>query len=35
MGFRPTVRGSVMNLMITLGGGEGKTGIGMPSPLTP
>lgn len=36
MGFRPTVRGSVMNPNDhPHGGGEGKTGIGMPSPLTP
>ena len=36
MGFRPTVRGSVMNPNDhPHGGGEGKTGIGLPSPLTP
>lgn len=36
MGFRPTVRGSVMNPNDhPHGGGEGKTGIGMPSPLSP
>lgn len=36
MGFRPTVRGSVMNPNDhPHGGGEGKTGIGRPSPLTP
>ena len=36
MGFRPTVRGSVMNPNDhPHGGGEGKTGIGMPSPVTP
>ena len=35
-GFRPTVRGSVMNPVDhPHGGGEGKTGIGMPSPLSP
>ena len=36
MGFRPTVRGSVMNPNDhPHGGGEGKTGIGRPSPCTP
>ena len=36
LGFRPTVRGSVMNPNDhPHGGGEGKTGIGMPSPLSP
>ena len=36
MGIRPTVRGSVMNPNDhPHGGGEGKTGIGRPSPLTP
>ena len=36
MGKRPAVRGSVMNPNDhPHGGGEGKTGIGMPSPLTP
>ena len=36
LGFRPTVRGSVMNPNDhPHGGGEGKTGIGMPSPVTP
>ncbi|MBE5968158.1 MAG: 50S ribosomal protein L2 [Lachnospiraceae bacterium] len=36
MGFRPTVRGSVMNPNDhPHGGGEGKTGIGLPSPLSP
>ncbi|HHX60445.1 MAG TPA: 50S ribosomal protein L2 [Epulopiscium sp.] len=36
MGIRPTVRGSVMNPNDhPHGGGEGKTGIGMPSPRTP
>ena len=36
MGFRPTVRGSVMNPNDhPHGGGEGKTGIGRPSPMTP
>ena len=36
MGIRPTVRGSVMNPNDhPHGGGEGKTGIGMPRPLTP
>jgi large subunit ribosomal protein L2 len=35
-GKRPTVRGSVMNPNDhPHGGGEGKTGIGMPSPLSP
>src|SRR5690625_1585498 len=35
-GKRPAVRGSVMNPNDhPHGGGEGKTGIGMPSPLTP
>lgn len=35
-GFRPTVRGSVMNPNDhPHGGGEGKTGIGRPSPMTP
>jgi large subunit ribosomal protein L2 len=36
MGFRPTVRGSAMNPNDhPHGGGEGKTGIGRPGPLTP
>ena len=36
MGIRPTVRGSVMNPNDhPHGGGEGRTGIGMPSPVTP
>ena len=36
LGKRPAVRGSVMNPNDhPHGGGEGKTGIGMPSPLTP
>ena len=36
MGIRPTVRGSVMNPNDhPHGGGEGKTGIGRPSPMTP
>lgn len=36
MGFRPTVRGSVMNPNDhPHGGGEGKTGIGRPGPCTP
>lgn len=36
MGFRPTVRGSAMNPNDhPHGGGEGKTGIGRPSPVTP
>lgn len=36
MGFRPTVRGSVMNPNDhPHGGGEGKTPIGRPSPVTP
>ena len=36
MGFRPTVRGSVMNPNDhPHGGGEGKTGIGRPGPVTP
>ena len=36
MGKRPTVRGSVMNPNDhPHGGGEGKTPIGMPSPMTP
>ena len=36
MGKRPAVRGTVMNPNDhPHGGGEGKTGIGMPSPLTP
>lgn len=36
MGFRPTVRGSAMNPNDhPHGGGEGKTGIGLPSPVTP
>ena len=35
-GFRPTVRGSVMNPNDhPHGGGEGKTGIGCPGPVTP
>ena len=32
---RPTVRGSVMNLTITHGGGEGKTPIGRKAPVSP
>ncbi|MCL2253949.1 MAG: 50S ribosomal protein L2 [Lachnospiraceae bacterium] len=36
MGFRPTVRGSVMNPCDhPHGGGEGRTGIGRPGPSTP
>ena len=36
MGIRPTVRGSVMNPNDhPHGGGEGKTGIGRPGPVTP
>ena len=36
MGIRPTVRGSVMNPNDhPHGGGEGKTSIGRPSPMTP
>lgn len=36
MGIRPTVRGSVMNPNDhPHGGGEGKSPIGMPSPMTP
>jgi len=36
MGFRPSVRGSVMNPNDhPHGGGEGRTPIGMPSPVTP
>ena len=36
LGFRPTVRGSVMNPNDhPHGGGEGRCPIGMPSPLTP
>ncbi len=36
MGFRPTVRGSVMNPVDhPHGGGEGKAPIGRPAPLTP
>lgn len=36
MGFRPTVRGSVMNPVDhPHGGGEGRAPIGMPSPVTP
>ncbi|NMA84613.1 MAG: 50S ribosomal protein L2 [Epulopiscium sp.] len=36
LGFRPTVRGSVMNPNDhPHGGGEGKTPIGLPSPMTP
>ena len=36
MGFRPTVRGSVMNPNDhPHGGGEGRTGIGRPGPVTP
>lgn len=35
-GFRPTVRGSVMNPVDhPHGGGEGKAPIGMPGPKTP
>jgi large subunit ribosomal protein L2 len=36
MGYRPAVRGSAMNPNDhPHGGGEGKAGIGRPSPLTP
>lgn len=36
MGFRPSVRGSAMNPVDhPHGGGEGRSPIGMPSPLTP
>ena len=36
MGIRPTVRGSVMNPVDhPHGGGEGKSPVGMPSPVTP
>ena len=36
MGIRPTVRGSVMNPYDhPHGGGEGRTPIGRPSPVTP
>ena len=36
MGFRPTVRGSVMNPNDhPHGGGEGKSPIGRPGPVTP
>ena len=36
MGVRPTVRGSVMNPCDhPLGGGEGKSPIGRPGPVTP
>ena len=36
MGWRPTVRGSVMNPVDhPHGGGEGKSPIGHPGPLTP
>ena len=36
MGFRPSVRGVVMNPADhPHGGGEGKSPIGMPSPVTP
>ena len=36
MGFRPTVRGSVMNPCDhPHGGGEGRSPIGRPSPVTP
>ena len=36
MGFRPSVRGSVMNPSDhPHGGGEGRSPIGMPSPVTP
>jgi large subunit ribosomal protein L2 len=36
MGFRPTVRGSVMNPVDhPHGGGEGKAPIGRPGPVTP
>ena len=36
MGVRPTVRGSAMNPVDhPHGGGEGRTSIGMPSPVTP
>ncbi len=35
-GFRPKVRGSAMNPVDhPHGGGEGRTPIGMPSPVTP
>jgi large subunit ribosomal protein L2 len=32
---RPSVRGSVMNPVVTLMGGEGRCPIGKPRPLTP
>ena len=36
MGWRPTVRGVVMNPVDhPHGGGEGKSPVGMPSPVTP
>jgi large subunit ribosomal protein L2 len=36
MGIRPTVRGSVMNPVDhPHGGGEGRTPIGRPAPVTP
>ena len=36
MGFRPSVRGVVMNPVDhPHGGGEGKSPIGMPAPVTP
>ncbi len=36
LGIRPTVRGSAMNPVDhPHGGGEGRTPIGMPSPMTP
>ena len=36
MGVRPTVRGSVMNPCDhPHGGGEGKSPVGMPAPVTP
>ena len=36
MGFRPSVRGVVMNPVDhPHGGGEGKSPVGMPSPVTP
>lgn len=36
MGIRPSVRGSAMNPVDhPHGGGEGRTGVGMPAPLTP
>jgi len=36
LGIRPQTRGTAMNPVDHLhGGGEGRTGIGMPSPVTP